>query len=76
MTPPDTLQFFQFTPPPTMATNASRDTTTGKSYEDVIEELLIEHTDHKVESQVNIGSKRNGGKHYNIDILLKSFSLI
>jgi len=59
-----------------MATNASRDTTTGKSYEDVIEELLIEHTDHKVESQVNIGSKRNGGKHYNIDILLKSFSLI
>jgi hypothetical protein len=58
-----------------MATNASRDTTTGKSYEDVIEELLIEHTDHKVESQVNIGSKRNGGKHY-IDILLNGIILL
>jgi hypothetical protein len=58
-----------------MATTASRDTTTGKSYEDVVEELLLEHTNHKVESQVNIGTKRNGGRHY-VDILLNEIELV
>lgn len=58
-----------------MATTSSRDTTTGKSYEDVVEELLIEHTDFKVQSQVNIGEKRNGGRHY-VDILLNEKQLI
>lgn len=58
-----------------MATTASRDTTTGKSYEDVVEELLNEHTNHKVESQVNVGAKRNGGRHY-VDILLNNEELV
>jgi hypothetical protein len=58
-----------------MSTTASRDTTTGKSYEDVVEELLLEYTDHKVESQINVGKKRNGGKHY-VDILLNNQKLI
>ena len=58
-----------------MATTASRDTTTGKSYEDVVEELLLEHTENKVESQVNVGAKRNGGKHY-VDILLNGDELV
>ncbi len=58
-----------------MATNASRDTTTGNDYEDVVEELLLEHTDHKVESQVNVGAKRNGGRHY-VDILLNGDELV
>jgi hypothetical protein len=58
-----------------MATTASRDTTTGKSYEDVVEDLLLEHTNHKVESQVNIGTKRNGGRHY-VDILLNEIELV
>ncbi len=58
-----------------MATTASRDTTTGKSYEDAIEELLIEHTNHKVKAQVSIGKKRNGGKHY-VDILLNDDVLL
>lgn len=58
-----------------MATTASRDTTTGKSYEDVIEELLLEHTNHKVKAQVNVGKKRNGGKHY-VDILLNDDVLL
>lgn len=58
-----------------MATNASRDTTTGNDYEDVVEELLLEHTNHKVESQVNVGAKRNGGRHY-VDILLNGDELV
>jgi hypothetical protein len=58
-----------------VATTASRNTTTGKSYEDVVEELLTEHTDHKVQAQVNIGAKRNGGRHY-VDILLNEQHLI
>ena len=58
-----------------MATTASRNTTTGKSYEDVVEELLLEHTENKVESQVNGGAKRNGGKHY-VDILLNGDELV
>jgi len=58
-----------------MATTASRDTTTGNNYEDVVEELLNEHTKHKVESQVNVGAKRNGGRHY-VDILLNGDELV
>jgi len=58
-----------------MATTASRDTTTGNNYEDVVEELLLEHTNHKVESQVNVGAKRNGGRHY-VDILLNGDELV
>lgn len=58
-----------------MATTASRDTTTGKSYEDAVEELLIEYSDHTVKSQVNVGAKRNGGKHY-VDILLNQEVLL
>ena len=58
-----------------MATTASRDTTTGKSYEDVVEELLLEHTNHKVKTQVNVGAKRNGGRHY-VDILLNDTELL
>lgn len=52
-----------------MSTAASRNTTTGKSYEDVMEDLLLEYTNHEVKTQVNVGAKRNGGKHY-VDILL------
>lgn len=58
-----------------MATTASRDTTTGKSYEVVVEELLLEYTDHDVKSQVMVGTKRNGGKHY-VDILLNGDELV
>ena len=58
-----------------MATTATRDTTTGKSYEDVVEELLLEHTNHKVKTQVNVGAKRNGGRHY-VDILLNDTELL
>ena len=52
-----------------MATSASRDTTTGTNYETEVENLLEEFSDHKVESQVWIGKKRNGGKH-KLDILV------
>lgn len=58
-----------------MSTTASRDTTTGKSYETVVKELLVEHTNHDVKSQVNVGKKRNGGRHY-IDILLNENILL
>lgn len=46
-----------------METSASRDTTTGSTYEKVIENLLEQFSDHEVESQVMVGAKRNGGKH-------------
>ena len=58
-----------------MATSASRDTTTGTNYETEIENLLEEFSDYKVESQVWIGKKRNGGKH-KLDILLDENELI
>jgi len=58
-----------------MATSASRDTTTGTNYETEVENLLEEFSDHKVESQVWIGKKRNGGKH-RLDILLDETELI
>jgi|TARA_B100000035_G_C20582392_1_gene371673 hypothetical protein len=58
-----------------MATNASRDTTTGTNYETEVENLLEEFSDHKVESQVMVGAKRNGGKHY-CDIVINDDELI
>lgn len=53
----------------------SRDTTTGTSYEKEIENLLEEFSVHDFKRQMNIGEKRNGGKHY-IDILLNGKELI
>lgn len=53
----------------------SRNTTTGTSYEKEIENLLEEFSIHNFKRQVNIGKKRNGGKHY-IDILLNGKELI
>ena len=58
-----------------MATSASRDTTTGNNYETEIENLLEEFSDHGVESQVMVGKKRNGGKHY-CDIVINGDELI
>jgi hypothetical protein len=58
-----------------MATSASRDTTTGTNYETEVENLLEQFSNHKVESQVWIGKKRNGGKH-KLDILLNKNELI
>ena len=58
-----------------MATSASRDTTTGSNYETEVENLLEEFSDHKVESQVMVGKKRNGGKHY-CDIVINDDELI
>lgn len=58
-----------------MATTASRNTTTGTTYEKEIENLLEQFTDCQFETQVNIGTKRNGGKHY-IDILLQCKTLL
>lgn len=53
----------------------SRDTTTGTSYEKEIESLLEQFSIHNFQSQINIGKKRNGGKHY-VDILLNGGELI
>ena len=58
-----------------MATSASRDTTTGTNYETEVENLLEEFSDHKVDSQVMVGAKRNGGKHY-CDIVINDDELI
>lgn len=58
-----------------MATTASRDTTTGTTYEKEIESLLEQFTNYEFQSQVNIGLKRNGGKHY-VDILLNGSTLL
>ena len=58
-----------------MATTASRDTTTGTSYEKEVNNLLEQFSDHKVQSQVSVGIKRNGGKHY-VDILLNDDELL
>lgn len=58
-----------------MATTASRDTTTGTNYETEVENLLENFSDHSVQSQVNVGAKRNGGRHY-VDILLNDNELI
>jgi len=55
--------------------NASRNTTTGNSYEKEIENLITQTNRYICESQVNIGTKRNGGKHY-VDILLNKKHLI
>jgi len=53
----------------------SRDTTTGTNYETEVENLLETYSDHSVRSQVMVGKKRNGGKHY-VDILLNDNELI
>jgi hypothetical protein len=58
-----------------MSTTASRDTTTGTTYEKEIEDLLENFTNYQFKTQVNVGLKRNGGKHY-IDILLESKILL
>jgi hypothetical protein len=46
-----------------MATNASRDTTTGTNYETQIYDFLTENHIKNFHSQVVIGNKRNGGVH-------------
>jgi hypothetical protein len=58
-----------------MATTASRDTTTGTSYEKEVYNLLEQFSNHKVQSQVSVGAKRNGGRHY-VDILLNDNELL
>lgn len=58
-----------------MSTTASRDTTTGTSYEKEVSYLLEKFSDHKFQSQVSVGVKRNGGRHY-VDILLNGEELI
>lgn len=51
-----------------MSTNASRDTTTGASYEVQIANLLEQFTKIEFHAQVAIGKKRNGGDHV-VDLL-------
>lgn len=58
-----------------MATSASRDTTTGTNYETEVEYLLEKFSIHNFQSQVMVGTKRNGGKHY-CDIVLNGEELI
>lgn len=53
----------------------TRDTTTGTTYEKQIENLLEDFSSYSFKSQVNIGAKRNGGRHY-VDILLNEGELI
>ena len=52
-----------------MATNASRDTTTGRVSEKKIEQFLVENSTECVAAQVVVGVKRQGGKHL-VDLLL------
>jgi hypothetical protein len=58
-----------------MATTASRDTTTGTSYEKEVNCLLEQFSNHKFKAQVNVGCKRNGGRHY-VDVLLNDDELL
>ena len=58
-----------------MATSASRDTSTGTNYETEVESLLEQFSDHDVQCQVMVGSKRNGGRHY-CDIVIDGYELI
>lgn len=53
----------------------TRDTTTGGNYEDHIQTLLETRSTHQAEPQVNVGKKRNGGRHV-VDILLNKTELI
>ena len=53
----------------------TRDTTTGTNYETEVENLLEDYSEHTVESQVMVGVKRNGGRHY-CDIVLNGDELI
>lgn len=52
-----------------------RNTITGVNYEKEIKLLLDSFSSHKVKTQVKIGSKRNGGKHY-VDVLLNDRELL
>lgn len=58
-----------------MATTASRNTTTGTSYEKEVCNLLEQFSNHKFQSQVSVGVKRNGGRHY-VDVLLNNRELL
>ena len=51
-----------------MATTASRDTTTGTTYEKEISALLEQYTNIDFHSQVVVGQKRNDGEHV-VDLL-------
>ena len=53
-----------------MATDAPRDTTTGKVNETTIEQFLIENYDGDVHSQVELGTKFDTNKKHFLDILL------
>jgi hypothetical protein len=53
----------------------SRDTTTGTTYEKEVEHLLEKFTNLEFKTQVNVGAKRNGGKH-RVDILLNTHTLL
>ena len=53
-----------------MATDAPRDTTTGKVNETTIEQFLIENYDGSVHSQVELGTKFDTKKKHFLDILL------
>jgi len=52
----------------TLINKMTRDTTTGTSYEKQIYMLFEEHN-HSFQRQVNIGKKRNGGKHI-VDMII------
>lgn len=52
-----------------MATHASRNTTTGTKYEQIISTFLAETKIKNFHEQVIVGEKRNGGIHV-VDILL------
>lgn len=52
-----------------------KNSTTGKNFEDAIENLLEYFSDHSYKTQVNIGLKRNSRKHI-VDILLNDSELI
>ena len=51
-----------------MSTTASRDTTTGTTYEKEIASLLEQFSDINFHSQVIVGQKRNDGEHV-VDLL-------
>lgn len=52
-----------------------KNSSTGVKFEAEIQYLLENFSSHSFEPQVNIGLKRNGGKHY-VDILLNNEELI
>jgi hypothetical protein len=52
-----------------MTTHASRNTTTGTTYEKEFAALLEQYTNIVFDSQVIVGQKRNGGEHV-VDLLI------